>query len=41
MKSRRFFLIFLLFSPLFCLSFPAAAQIAIEKPWARATAPGA
>jgi hypothetical protein len=40
-KTRRFFLIFSFFSFVLCLSFPAAAQIAIEKSWARATAPGA
>jgi hypothetical protein len=34
----RFILIFSAFS---AFSFPAAAQVAIEKPWARATAPGA
>ena len=31
----------LIFSSLCLFSLPAAAQIAIEKPWARATAPGA
>jgi hypothetical protein len=31
----------LIFSLLSLLSFGAAAQVAIEKPWARATAPGA
>jgi periplasmic copper chaperone A len=31
----------LIFSVLSLLSFGAAAQVAIEKPWARATAPGA
>ena len=38
MKIARFILIFSLLS---FFSFPAAAQVAIEKPWARATAPGA
>jgi copper(I)-binding protein len=38
MKNSRFILIFSIFS---AFSFPAAAQVAIEKPWARATAPGA
>jgi copper(I)-binding protein len=31
----------LIFSSLCLFSPPAAAQVAIEKPWARATAPGA
>ena len=31
----------LVFSLLTLVSLPAAAQVAIEKPWARATAPGA
>lgn len=31
----------LVFSLLALVSFPAAAQVTIEKPWARATAPGA
>ena len=34
------FSFFTFFSFLF-LSFPLSAQVAIEKPWARATAPGA
>lgn len=38
MNVMRFVLIF---SSLFVFSLPAAAQVAIEKPWARATAPGA
>ena len=41
MKTGRVFLVLFFFSPVLFLSFPAAAQIAIEKPWARATAPGA
>ena len=41
MKTGRPFFIFSFFASLFFLSCPAAAQIAIEKPWARATAPGA
>ena len=38
MKIARLILIFSLLS---IFHFPAAAQVAIEKPWARATAPGA
>jgi periplasmic copper chaperone A len=38
MKTMRFFLIFSLLS---FFSFPVSAQVTIEKPWARATAPGA
>ena len=38
MKISRFILIFSILS---AFSFPAAAQVAIEKPWARATVPGA
>lgn len=38
MSIARLILIFFLLS---MFHFPAAAQVAIEKPWARATAPGA
>jgi hypothetical protein len=41
MKTGRPFFVLSLFTCLFFFSCPAAAQIAIETPWARATAPGA
>jgi copper(I)-binding protein len=40
-NTRRVSLILSFFSCVFLHCLPAAAQIAIEKPWARATAPGA
>ena len=39
MMKTAFLVLFL--SSLFVFSFPLSAQLAIEKPWARATAPGA